>query len=70
MPGFIDTHVHFRQPGMEYKATIGSESKAAIAGGVTTFFDMPNNKPPAVNIETLKQKNWQIWRPQIGFRWD
>jgi len=56
LPGAIDTHVHFRQPGMEYKATIGSESKAALAGGVTTFLDMPNTKPPAVDQETLQQK--------------
>ena len=42
IPGVIDAHVHFRQPGMEYKADMSSESKAAIAGGVTTVLEMPN----------------------------
>ena len=48
MPGVIDTHVHFREPGLIQKATIASESRAAAAGGVTTFFDMPNTNPPTV----------------------
>ncbi len=56
LPGAIDTHVHFRQPGMEHKATIQSESKAALAGGVTTFLDMPNTKPPTTGLATLEQK--------------
>lgn len=45
MPGVIDTHVHFREPGLTHKATIASESRAAAAGGVTTYFDMPNTIP-------------------------
>lgn len=45
LPGIIDSHVHFREPGMTHKATIRSESRAAAAGGVTTFFDMPNTVP-------------------------
>lgn len=56
MPGIIDDQVHFREPGMEYKATIFSESRAAVAGGVTTFMEMPNTKPPAVTQELLEAK--------------
>lgn len=48
MPGVIDIHVHFREPGQEYKATYRSESAAAAVGGVTTILDMPNNGPMAV----------------------
>lgn len=56
IPGVIDAHVHFRQPGMEYKADMSSESKAAIAGGVTTVLEMPNTKPSTTNIECLEDK--------------
>ena len=42
LPGVIDDQVHFREPGLTHKATIGSESKAAIAGGITSFIEMPN----------------------------
>lgn len=56
LPGIIDDQVHFREPGMEYKATIYTESKAAIAGGVTSFMEMPNTKPPAVTQELLENK--------------
>lgn len=56
MAGCIDTHVHFREPGMESKATIGSESKAALTGGVTSFVDMPNTNPPTVNLQRLSDK--------------
>lgn len=55
-PGFIDTHVHFREPGLTEKADIFSESRAAASGGVTTFFDMPNTKPPAATEELLVEK--------------
>ncbi len=55
-PGIIDTHVHFREPGLEWKADFASESKAAIAGGITTVFDMPNVKPPTVNMSLIEQK--------------
>ena len=47
MPGFIDLHVHFRDPGLEHKETIETGSKAAAAGGYTTVFTMPNTKPVA-----------------------
>ncbi|MBO7440627.1 MAG: amidohydrolase family protein, partial [Bacteroidales bacterium] len=55
-PGFIDTHVHFREPGLTHKADIHSESRAAAAGGVTTYFDMPNTKPPTTTEELVNQK--------------
>lgn len=56
IPGVIDAHVHFRQPGMEYKADMSSESKAAIAGGVTTVLEMPNTKPATTSLECLEKK--------------
>lgn len=56
IPGVIDAHVHFRQPGMEYKADMRSESKAAIAGGVTTVLEMPNTKPATTSLECLEEK--------------
>lgn len=56
IPGVIDAHVHFRQPGMEYKADMRSESMAAIAGGVTTVLEMPNTKPATTNSECLEEK--------------
>lgn len=56
LPGVIDDQVHFREPGMEYKADIASESAAAVAGGVTSYMEMPNTKPPATTIELLEQK--------------
>lgn len=56
MPGVIDEHVHFREPGMESKGDIASESRAAAAGGVTTFFDMPNTYPATTSMEAWKDK--------------
>lgn len=56
MPGMIDTHVHFRDPGLTHKADIASESAAAVAGGVTSFIDMPNTQPPTVTIEDWEAK--------------
>lgn len=56
MPGVIDEHVHFRQPGLTHKADIASESAAAAAGGVTSFFDMPNTKPATVTHEAWEEK--------------
>ena len=54
--GGIDAHVHFREPGLTHKADIYTESRAALAGGVTTVFDMPNTNPPTVTAEALKDK--------------
>jgi dihydroorotase len=56
LPGVIDTHVHFREPGLVYKADIYTESKAAVAGGVTSFMDMPNTFPPVLTQELLEEK--------------
>lgn len=56
LPGLIDAHVHFRQPGMEKKATIKTESAAAALGGVTSFMDMPNTNPPTVSMDALNGK--------------
>src|SRR6056297_2629170 len=51
LPGAIDDQVHFREPGLTHKAEIFTESKAAVAGGVTSFMEMPNTKPNAVTQE-------------------
>lgn len=56
LPGMIDDQVHFREPGMEYKADIASESAAAVAGGLTSFMDMPNTSPPTLGQEALEDK--------------
>lgn len=56
LPGIIDDQVHFREPGLTHKADIFSESRAAIAGGVTSFMEMPNTKPPATTQELLADK--------------
>ena len=56
LPGIIDDQVHFRQPGTTHKADIHSESRAAVAGGVTSYMEMPNTNPPTTNAELLKQK--------------
>ncbi|MDE5554793.1 MAG: amidohydrolase family protein, partial [Muribaculaceae bacterium] len=56
MAGAIDCHVHFREPGLTHKATIASESRAAVAGGVTSFFDMPNTVPQTVTVQALNEK--------------
>lgn len=55
-PGLIDTHVHFREPGMTHKGSIASESKAALAGGVTTVIDMPNTVPATCTAAQLREK--------------
>ena len=56
MPGMIDDQVHFREPGMEYKADIATESAAAVAGGLTSFMDMPNTNPPTLSADVLQAK--------------
>ena len=56
IPGIIDDQVHFREPGLTHKATIYSESKAAIAGGVTSFMEQPNTKPAALTQDLLEEK--------------
>lgn len=56
IPGCIDDHVHFREPGLTHKADIASESRAAVAGGVTSYMDMPNTKPLTITHEALEEK--------------
>jgi dihydroorotase len=56
LPGCIDDQVHFREPGLTHKATIASESRAAVAGGVTSYMEMPNTIPPVFTHELLEQK--------------
>lgn len=56
LPGVIDDQVHFREPGLTHKGDIATESRAAIAGGVTSFMDMPNTKPQTTSLEELEKK--------------
>lgn len=56
LPGVIDSHVHFRDPGLTYKADMDTESQAALAGGVTTVFDMPNTMPQTTTLAALREK--------------
>lgn len=56
LPGVVDDHVHFREPGLTEKADIDTESRAAAAGGVTTYFDMPNTVPQTTTLEALDDK--------------
>ncbi|MGL4630781.1 MAG: dihydroorotase, partial [Leadbetterella sp.] len=56
MPGIIDDQVHFREPGLTHKGSISSESKAALAGGTTTFMEMPNTIPNTLTQELLEVK--------------
>ncbi len=56
LPGVIDDQVHFREPGLTHKATIETESRAAIAGGITSFIEMPNTNPQSTTIEKLEEK--------------
>lgn len=56
IPGMIDDQVHFREPGLTHKADIATESRAAIAGGITSFMDMPNVSPPTLTVDRLRDK--------------
>jgi len=56
LPGFIDDQVHFREPGLTHKANIATESKAAVAGGITSFIEMPNTVPQATTQKLLEEK--------------
>ena len=57
LPGVIDDQVHFREPGFTHKATIHSESRAAVAGGVSSFMEMPNTRPPTTDMPQWEKKN-------------
>jgi len=56
LPGMIDTEVHFREPGLTRKGNIGSESRAAVAGGITSFFDLPDTRPATTSLHALADK--------------
>jgi dihydroorotase len=56
-PGMIDDQVHFREPGLTHKGDIGSESRAAVAGGITSYMEMPNTAPTTTTIERLEEKH-------------
>ena len=56
LPGLIDDQVHFREPGLTHKACIRSESRAAVAGGITSFIEMPNTNPQTTTVEELERK--------------
>ncbi len=73
LPGIIDDQVHFREPGLTHKATIESESRAALAGGITSFIEQPNTLPQATTIELLeakyniaKQSSWANYGFNLG----
>lgn len=73
LPGAIDGHVHFREPGLTHKADLASESKAAVAGGVTSFMEMPNTKPATTTIanweakmELAAEKSWANYAFYLG----
>lgn len=65
LPGIIDTHVHFRDPGFPEKADFASESRAALAGGVTSVIDMPNTKPQTTTLELLEAKEEMAARRSV-----
>lgn len=65
LPGMIDDQVHFREPGLEYKADMATESAAAVAGGLTSFMDMPNTNPPTLDAAALEDK----YRRAAGRAW-
>ena len=57
LPGMIDDQVHFREPGLTHKGHIASESRAAVAGGITSYMEMPNVKPSTTTVDALKEKH-------------
>ncbi len=56
LPGLIDDQVHFREPGLTHKAEIATESRAAVAGGITSYIEQPNTRPPALTAEAVEEK--------------
>ncbi len=66
IPGIIDDQVHFREPGLTHKADLYSEPRAAVAGGVTSFMEMPNTKPPATTQTLLAEKYAQAGRSSLA----
>ena len=68
LPGAIDPHVHFRQPGHLYKEGVANASRAALKGGATTILDMPNNKPPCSTVKKLLEKK-EIFTKKCLVNW-
>ena len=66
LPGLIDDQVHFREPGQPHKATIASEARAAVAGGVTSFMEMPNTSPPTTTEDALRDKLARAARTSVA----
>ena len=66
LPGMIDDQVHFREPGFEHKGTIATESKAAIAGGVTSYMEMPNCNPLTISEAALRDKHARAARVSLA----
>ena len=66
LPGMIDDQVHFREPGAPHKASIASESRAAVAGGITSFMDMPNTNPATLSMEALEDKKQRAARRSVA----
>ena len=66
IPGMIDDQVHFREPGLEYKGDFYTESRAAVAGGVTSFFEMPNSKPTTTDYAALADKKQRASAKSLG----
>ena len=60
IPGLIDDQVHFREPGYTHKADIYSESRAAVAGGITSFIEMPNTNPQTVTMKNIEKKRKNV----------
>ncbi len=66
LPGMIDDQVHFREPGAPHKASIASESRAAVAGGITSFMDMPNTHPATLSVDALEDKKQRAARRSVA----
>ena len=66
LPGMIDDQVHFREPGLEHKGTFATESKAAVAGGVTSYMEMPNSNPQTVTEAALRDKHARAARVSLA----
>lgn len=66
LPGMIDDQVHFREPGAPHKGSIHSESRAAVAGGITSFMDMPNTHPATLSLEALEDKKQRAARSSVA----
>lgn len=66
MPGMIDDQVHFREPGLSHKGDIESESRAAVAGGITSFMDMPNTVPAVLTKERLEEKYFHAAQKSVA----